>query len=87
MDGEPFHGADFQFLAANVIDDRVREHHISALRSPRLPGDQGGVHRPNLGGDSPASSPAAESRGCPSMMRPIRSTPLFPGSRRREFRQ
>ena len=23
MDGEPFHGADFQFLAANVIDDRT----------------------------------------------------------------
>ena len=57
MDGEPFQGADFQFLAANVIDDEDREHHISVLRSPRLPGDQGGVHRLNPGGDSPDRRP------------------------------
>ena len=36
-DGDGFNGADFQFLAANVVYKKTRRAHLPALRDPPLP--------------------------------------------------
>ena len=45
LDGDPFSGADFEHLAANVIDDNHRRNHLPSLRRPGIRGSRRRVHR------------------------------------------
>ena len=45
QDGDAFAGADFQYLAANVVDDAHRQDAVPAVRDQEVRRRQGRLHR------------------------------------------
>ena len=74
QDGDPFAGADFTFLAANVAYKDTRRDDLPALRDQALQRRQGRDHRHDARGHAARSSPRPASRPSTSSTRPTAST-------------
>ena len=79
LDGDGFDGADFEFLAANVVSQRDRRHRSSRrTRSSEFDGAQGRLHRHDPRGHAQHRHAVRRRRASTSSTRPTPSTRSCP---------